>query len=229
MLIALTGLHGAGKTYFAKNIPKKFGFHVYNKNKLVEYIYKNEYKKEDWQEWYYHEFNKNIYNITSKILSYLPLETDIVLDAVHNNIEWKVINSIIPNSILAVITTPDRIRINRREQNDEMKDISRIQYWHSSGNGDSMCLLSQAEWSFNGAASLDVNERSFQELVELMHRVQKNKKQIKCVLDDKEKQIFDLIETDKSTQIKLEKAKLLLLEYEKYYNNVNREDKSDER
>lgn len=40
MLIAMTGLHGAGKSYFASNIPAKYGFKVYNKKEIIKFLCK---------------------------------------------------------------------------------------------------------------------------------------------------------------------------------------------
>ncbi len=62
------------KLILQKNIPPKFDFIVCNKNNLLEHIYNTEYGNGNWQEWYYKEFNKSIYNITKKMLSYLPIE-----------------------------------------------------------------------------------------------------------------------------------------------------------
>jgi hypothetical protein len=42
------------------------------------------------------------------------------------------------------------------------KDKKRIEHWHSE-NG---CLLSEVGWSFNGAASTELNEQSFKEFID---------------------------------------------------------------
>ena len=47
MLIALTGLHASGKSYFANNIPVKYGFKVYNKKEVVKYICMEETGRKD--------------------------------------------------------------------------------------------------------------------------------------------------------------------------------------
>ena len=106
----------------------------------------------------------------------MPIEKNIVLDAVHNNIEWQVINKIIQTPVLAVVTTPEHIRINRREVDDDKKDIKRIEYWHSKIDNEYSCLLAEAGWSFNGASSLATNEQSFKELIELLEVAEKNRK-----------------------------------------------------
>ena len=40
MLIGITGLHGAGKSYFCNTIPPKFGFKVFSKKQELARIYK---------------------------------------------------------------------------------------------------------------------------------------------------------------------------------------------
>jgi len=80
MLIALTGLHAAGKTYFSSNIPPKYGFLVYSKKDIIKLLCKESTGRDDWQQWYREEFNRNAYQVTSKILSYLNLQDKIILD-----------------------------------------------------------------------------------------------------------------------------------------------------
>lgn len=42
------------------------------------------------------------------------------------------------------------------------KDKKRIEHWHSGND----CLLSEVGWSFNGAASKELNEQSFKEFID---------------------------------------------------------------
>lgn len=221
MLIALTGLHGAGKTYFANNVPHKFGFEVFNKKEIVEKIYKTEYHDGNWKEWYYKEFNRNVYEITKKIIKKLPLEKNIVLDAIHNNIEWQTITEIVPRAVLAVITTPEQIRIHRRDTGDDKKDIKRIEYWHSKNGEESNCLLAHVSWSFNGAASILANEQSFNELVELMKKSENNKKNVYDNLCPKDKELLRLMYEDRVIIEKLEYAKKLFIKQNGIKKSVN--------
>ena len=57
MIIVLTGLHGSGKSYFANNICKKYGFEIIYKNDLIKKMCekKNIYS---WHNWYIENFNK---------------------------------------------------------------------------------------------------------------------------------------------------------------------------
>ena len=166
MLIALTGLHGAGKSYFAGKIPAKYGFSIYNKKDIIKFICKKQTGRDDWGDWYREEFNRDPYKITEDILSCVDCESNAVLDAVHSDLEWKIILDIIPDAYLIGIVTPDFIRAQRREEGDVEKDKQRILYWHNGGG----CLLTNLEWTINGGASLELNERSFKEFLEYVRK-----------------------------------------------------------
>ena len=126
-------------------------------------------------------FNKNPYDITYKILSELPFDKNIMLDAVHSYKEWKIIKSINKEAIIVLVTTPEMIRATRWEEGDKEKDKMRIKYWHSDYEGESGCLLTEVSWSFNGAASLETNIANFEELIHcygLNNNNNKNKQKI---------------------------------------------------
>lgn len=196
MFIAMTGLHGSGKSYFAHNIPTKYGFSVYYKNDIIADIYNH---VPNWEELYRQEYQNDPYNLVLNILSRLPLDKDVVLDAVHNNNEWNIIKSIIPNAMLILVTSPREVRISRRKENTE-KDMKRIQYWHKVKNDHSVdCLLTQVSWSFNGNSSLENNQRNFEEFLKYA----------------KDKELKELVQKDTMINDKLKKARELLQEYEK--------------
>ena len=178
MIIALTGLHSAGKSYFTNNIPEKYGFKVYSKKKIIEQMCKEEANRDDWNEWHKEEFEKNPEKITLKILSRLPLGENIVLDSVHSNLEWDIIHNYYPDSILTFMACfeSDRQQRWKREVNLEELDKKRIGFWHNS-NVDNICLLTKVSWAFNGSASLEQNEKSFAELIDYIQKTkEKNKK-----------------------------------------------------
>ena len=149
MLIAMTGLHGAGKSYFASNIPAKYGFKVYNKKEIIKFLCKKKTGRDDWGQWYKEEFNKDARNMTEMILSCIDLNEDVILDAVHSDLEWGIITSCVPNAELIGVITPEFIRQQRREPGDIEKDKKRKEYWHNGGG----CLLAELSWTLNGGAS----------------------------------------------------------------------------
>ena len=68
MLIGITGLHGAGKSYFCNTIPPKFGFKVFSKKQELARIYKAKTGRDDWANWYRKEYEKDPKKITEFIL-----------------------------------------------------------------------------------------------------------------------------------------------------------------
>jgi cytidylate kinase len=214
MLIAITGLHGSGKSYFANNIPIKFGFKVFNKKQIIEYICKKETNREDWDVWYRQEYRKDPYTITAKILSCLKLDEDIILDAVHSLEEWKIIQSIVENAALVVVTTPEYIRMQRREKDDDIKDIQRIKYWHTNSEDSVECLLTKVSWSFNGGASMRTNEISFKELTDYLRDLEQEKQ--KNINISKDETLGMLMQENEKLDLKLIQAQDLLSEYAKF-------------
>ncbi len=196
MFIGITGLHGSGKSYFAHNIPTKYGFLVYYKNDIIADIFNY---VPGWEELYRKEYQRDPRKLILNILSRLPLDRDIVLDAIHNNNEWNIIKSIIPNAMLLLVTAPKEIRISRRKENIE-KDMKRIQYWHKIKKDNTVdCLLTQVSWSFNGNASLESNSKNFEEFLKYARN----------------KELEALVKEDNMINAKLKKAKEVLGKYEK--------------
>lgn len=177
MLIGLTGLHGAGKSYFCDTIPPEFGFKVFTKKKELAKVYKSKTGKDNWEEWYRNEYRKNPRKITEFIFSGIKTESNVIIDAIHSPIEWQIVKEMFPNAELAEIVTPEKIRLQRTPPLDIEKNKKRIEYWHSEGK----CLLTEVEWSFNGSGSKELNEQSFKEFIEY--------------IKDKEKKI-DMLDKD---------------------------------
>lgn len=211
MFIGITGLHGAGKSYFSHNIPTKYGFLVYYKNDIIADIYNH---VENWEELYRKQYKTNPYNLITNILSKLPLDKDVLLDAIHNNEEWNIIKSIIPSAKLILVTTPREVRVSRRIENPK-KDEKRIQYWHNIKKDKSIdCLLTQISWSFNGNASMQNNQRNFEEF--LKYAKKEEKKYIQT-------QLKQLIKEEQQIDSKLQTAKELLSQYQKIQENKVKE------
>ena len=168
-ILGITGLHAAGKSYMLQRIPQKFGFTVYNKKEIIADLCEHETgSKENWGEWYKKEFNAEPESITFKILNRVQGDK-VILDAIHSNREWNIIKQIQPGALLLNVTTPQCVRDLREEPGDKIKNIQRIKYWHSVYGDTFGCLLSQVDWSFNGAASLATNTANFAELVKFIN------------------------------------------------------------
>lgn len=169
MFIALTGLHCSGKSYFSSNLPSSYNFSVYNKNKILDKLY-DEYADKfiflDSNSWYNYIYELNPYSATAMIINEIYLSDNIILDAVHSNLEWEIIKQIYPNAKLVEFVTPKEIRENRwiSKYTIEEKDNKRINYWHNE-KADSKCLISEVDWAFNGSASLEFNYKCFEEMM----------------------------------------------------------------
>ena len=94
-------------------------------------------------------------------------------DAVHSPVEWNIIKDNFPNAELVEIVTPELIRRQRITPLDLEKDKKRIEYWHSDNN----CLLSQVNWTFNGAGSKELNQQSFKEFLDYIKEKDKIKEE----------------------------------------------------
>lgn len=179
MLLAFTGLHSAGKSYFVSNVPEEYGFKVYNKKEIVKQLCKEQTGRDDYMAWYGERFEKNPVEMTSLIINRLPLNEDVVLDAVHSNLEWEIIKQLVPESYLILIVTLDSIRKERwnlRGENIEM-DVAnkkRVNYWHNI-KGDNQCLLQYVDWAFNGGSSIETNKLSFEDFIASTKRVHKRR------------------------------------------------------
>lgn len=217
MFIALTGLHAAGKSFIANSIMSKYGFNIYSKKDIICYACKSLTGKDNWREWYKDEFNRDPYNITKIIISYLNLEEDIVLDAVHSDLEWGIIKSLIPNAELISIVTPDYIRSKRREEGDLEKDKKRIGYWHNGGG----CLLSESSWALNGGASIEMNEKLFVEFLEYIHNRQLSiQGEDVSFSDSRTEKLESLISIDRTLGKKIEQANEILAELKKNHKAI---------
>ena len=177
MLICFTGLHAAGKSYFLNKIPEYFDFKIFDKKQILRRLYFLETGKtdEDWNLWYGQKFEEDPVAIVSRILACLPLEENVILDAVHSNYEWELIKGLVPDSHLGLIVTPPEEReirwANRETIPRDLKtfDKKRIKYWHNP-KANNACLAAQASWTFNGAASEELIMHEFQEFLDYLAR-----------------------------------------------------------
>ena len=191
MLIALTGLHKSGKSYFANAIPPKYGFITVNKKKIIEQLCFEKTERTDWNAWHAEEFNKDAQAITQEILERIP-EGDVVLDAVHSNLEWEIIKELYPDAVLAVVVTMEKDRINRWSLKDNMnaQNAKRIGFWHNP-SAENQCLLSYASWSFNGSDTLENMENSFSRLVQVLKQDDNSHINVKQLIKRMEESDYD--------------------------------------
>lgn len=122
MLVGITGLHGAGKSYFCNTIPPKFGFKVFSKKQELAKIYKNKTGRDDWINWYRREYEKDPKKVTEFILLGVNKSENVIFDAVHSPLEWQIIKDNFPNTELIEIVTPESIRLQRINTMDIAKD-----------------------------------------------------------------------------------------------------------
>ena len=106
--IMIIGNNGSGKSYFANNICKKYGFEIIYKNDLIKEMCKK-MNINSWHEWYIESFNKDFITTTIKILQNLPKDKDIILDSIHSYDEWIVAKKYLKDVYLALIIAPENI------------------------------------------------------------------------------------------------------------------------
>jgi len=156
MIIGLTGLHGAGKSFLAGIMNTGLKWRLADKRNILMNMYIKQTPIDDltWEDWYRILYGKvGAFNVMTMILGEMDKEKEglpIVLDAVHNTDEWRAIKYVYPESILVGVFSPKRIRFARHDEGDEDLDAKRIIYWHENVLDELSCLLSEVEWAFSG-------------------------------------------------------------------------------
>lgn len=165
MIIGLTGLHGAGKSFLANIMSTRLKWRIVNKRNVMKEIYEKQAPVDDltWEDWYRVLYGKvGAFNVMTMIIEEFVQEKErfpIVLDAVHNTDEWRAIKYVYPESLLVGVFSPKKIRIARNDQGDAELDVKRIIYWHENVLGELSCLLSEVEWAFSGCDCSDLQLR----------------------------------------------------------------------
>ena len=93
-------------------------------------------------------------------------ETNLIIDSVHNLVEWNVIRAHFPDCILAFVVAPTHVRKERNEPEDTSLDLQRVRFWHEQSESGSGCLVAEAQWVFNGGASDEMLLNEFECLLE---------------------------------------------------------------
>lgn len=162
-IMGLCGLHGCGKSHIAKRIKGLLGYEIINKRtylQLSHQRYKLDPSDEDWESWYrdlYRE--RGARDVMRMILDEYSLRNQganglVVVDAVHNIEEWKLIKETY-HAILVLVASPQRVRYQRHPKSPHHTatlDQRRVRYGHADADID-FCLFAQAEWAFSGVMS----------------------------------------------------------------------------
>lgn len=155
MIIGLTGLHGAGKSYIGKLLEEVLGWEHFKKREYLQKLYHSSEKRRsppNWLEWQSKLYlKKGSFKVMQEILAKdIPTQQVLVVDAVHNAEEWRAVRAIESRAILIGVFSPSSIRAIRRDPEEELLDKKRIAHWHESNDDDIVCLLSHVEWAFTG-------------------------------------------------------------------------------
>lgn len=204
IIIGLTGLHRAGKSYFRySRVSESYGYNVVNKKELIVKLCRSYYlsknidldetiKKEIiskglesndkqfmnlfnnliWKisnEWFGEQMYTNAQEVLYKLIKLANqlYGSKIVLDAIHNNLEWAVISDFADKQGLIYFNTSRIIRERRPgELNNDVvsrKNIKRIGYWFNDKSLPS--LISSFSWCISGTEDILLNGQSFALLV----------------------------------------------------------------
>lgn len=200
IIIGLTGLHRAGKSYFRNSqIPQLCGYNTVNKKELIINLCKKFYLSKNidlnqiikdkiinnktelkraqqlylfnkliWEisnEWYEEQMYNHTYEVLFDLVN-LASEIygqKIVLDAVHNNMEWAVISEYVDKKGIIYFNTPKVIRESRPGELDNAvvnkKNINRIGYWFANNLVPN--LINNFSWCINGTEDILKNSQSF--------------------------------------------------------------------
>ena len=160
MIITLTGLHGSGKSHLSEILKREFGLTYINKRRVLEELFGKHFPTPESVEsiqWY-----RGVYQSIGAgelmwlVLSQIKTDSNVVLDAVHNPIEWTVVKSSGKDALLAGVFAPQEVRDTRNTSLDVVLDRKRIGYWHDSQDSSFQCLMTKVDWVFSGVHSEDL-------------------------------------------------------------------------
>ena len=119
--------------------------------------------------WYGKQMNTQTINITRQVVD-LARELygeRILLDAIHNNLEWHIIHEYLPESALLLFDTPKEVRDSRPGDDGNRvvaeKNIKRMKFWCSDSTLP--VLPSFASWRIDGSQTFEEFERDFASFV----------------------------------------------------------------
>lgn len=155
-MLALAGLRGAGKSFISRILVEEFGWTRIYKHDMLRKLHERSDDLGNWEHWYLQQYReRGVSAVTEDILQVLPQTTPLVLDAVHNPIEWHTIKSRVLESRLFLVVASREVRERRRGPNQDEANRTRLSYWHEQ-KGSSSCLAAEVDWTLNGAASIEL-------------------------------------------------------------------------
>lgn len=168
MILVFTGLHGAGKSHLGELIRAEYGWSVYNKRDLLRELHGCKGYDKDWVTWYRALYSSiGPYAVMNKLLRIIPESGNcLIIDSIHNLAEWRAIRAKYHKAILAAVISPKTTRLARNGHEDKELDIQRIKFWHEHDNvAEDGCLMAEAQWAFNGAATSEAQRTEFEALL----------------------------------------------------------------
>jgi hypothetical protein len=172
MVLVFIGLHGAGKSYLSSYIALNFGWKVYVKRNLLMLLHNRLGARGDWVSWYRDLYTVNgSYSVMRMVLTLIPfVDNDLIIDSIHGFGEWRAIKERWPDAVLASVITPKAVREQRNRPETTALDVCRISFWHEGG----VCLTSESEWCFNGAAPIEAQRIEFESFLNHFSALIKN-------------------------------------------------------
>lgn len=156
MMLVLAGLHGAGKSFISRLLVEEFGWTNIYKRDILHKLHAQSGDQNDWEQWYLRQYQiHGVESVTKDILKVLPLEAKLVLDSVHNPIEWRVIRTQVPESRLMFVLTSLKVREERHGPGQNEINQTRLRHWHEQKE-HLLCLAAEADWALNGAAPVEL-------------------------------------------------------------------------
>lgn len=171
MLIALTGLHGCGKSSVGRILRLNHGFEVMDKRAVLLSMYRSSKSSVPFVDWYrsmyISEGGATVMSLIWKRFQEWATTTgrsNIVVDSVHNVDEWDYLRGISQASQLVYIVSSKETRTRRVGLEHLALDTNRVEYSHRCISGEIECLFALADASICNNYSEDVLEEEVRRL-----------------------------------------------------------------
>lgn len=131
--------------------------------------------------WYGQQMKSQAVNITKQIVDTAREEygDKVILDAVHNNLEWHIIHEYVPESALLLFDTPKHIRDSRPGEDSVQtvaaKNIRRMGFWNSDKSLPALPCL--ASWRIDGSQDIEQIGENFSVFVSCLENGVEPKKE----------------------------------------------------